>query len=317
MNVGGLFSGIGGIELAFEQAGFSISWAIEKDPACCRTYRNNRSDANLIESDIRAVDEKTLPGVDVITAGFPCQPFSVAGKQLGFSDPRGHAFYEVGRFVAHHRPRVLFLENVSNLIEHENGKTFQLIHNVLSDLDYSIRYRVLRASEYGGIPQIRDRIYIVAFREQEDCDAFSFPGRIALSLSIENILSRSVQRHPVYYYGKDDLFFKKASRIVTGKDSIYRVYHDSIKLTQNRMCPTLTASMGISENQVPLVLDNYGIRKLTIQECLDFQGFPRGFRFPQTITLKDAYKQIGNSVCVPVVRRIAERIMRVLDGFHN
>lgn len=245
MTVGSLFSGIGGIELAFSQAGFDVSWAIENDSACCKTYRSNYPDIELIESDIRNVDEKALQRVDIITAGFPCQPFSVAGKQRGFSDPRGNLFYEVGRFVAHIRPRFLFLENVPNLIEHDEGKTFLVIHNVLSELDYSIRYRVLRASKYGGVPQIRERIYIVAFRNQVDCDAFSFPDTQELTLSIEEVLQRSKKKHEIYYYKNDDPFYKPASRIVTRTDSIYRVYHDSIKVTQNHMCPTLTASMGI------------------------------------------------------------------------
>lgn len=312
MTVGSLFSGIGGIELAFAQAGFSVSWAIENDTACGKTYRNNYPDVQLIESDIRDVDEKTLRKVDIITAGFPCQPFSVAGKQRGFSDPRGNLFYEVGRFVAHIHPRFLFLENVPNLIEHDDGKSFLIIHNVLSELDYSIRYRVLRSSIYGGVPQIRERIYIIAFRDQSDCDAFSFPDTKKLTISIEDILQRSEKKHSIYYYKKDDPFFKTASRIVVRKDSIYRVYHDSIKVTQNHMCPTLTASMGTLKNQVPLVLDDFGIRKLTVQECLDFQGFPKSFRFPNTISVEDAYKQIGNSVSVPVVRRIAERIKGLL-----
>lgn len=312
MTVGSLFAGIGGIESAFAQAEFRISWAIENDDACCKTYRYNHPDVKLIESDIRKVDEKLLPQVDIITAGFPCQPFSVAGKQRGFSDPRGNLFYEVGRFVAHHRPRFLFLENVPNLMGHDEGKTFLVIHNVLSELDYSIRYRVLRASEYGGIPQIRDRIYIIAFRDQCDCDSFSFPDKLELAKSIEELLNRSERKHDIYYYKRDDPFYRTASRIVTRNDSIYRVYHDSIKVTQNHMCPTLTASMGISANQIPLVLDDYGIRKLTVKECLAFQGFPDSFRFPKTIKLDDAYKQIGNSVCVPVVRRIAEQIKGLL-----
>lgn len=312
LTVGSLFSGIGGIDIGFKQAGFEISWAVENDSACCRTYRHNFKDISVIEKDIIHVNPYELCSVDVITAGFPCQSFSIAGKQRGFSDVRGHLFYEVGKFIQVHKPRFVFLENVPNLMEHDNGKTFNIVHNVLSELDYSIRYRVLRASEYGGVPQIRDRVYIVAFREQIDCDLFSFPEPIELKCSIEDVLQRDYKRHKAYYYIENDDFYKIAKGIVTRKDSIYRVYHDSIKLTQNKMCPTLTASMGIRPNQVPLVVDNYGLRKLTIQECLDFQGFPKEFCFPSSITLEDAYKQIGNSVCVPVVRRIAEQIQKIV-----
>lgn len=311
LSVGSLFAGIGGIDLAFTQAGCKIAWAIEKDAACCRTYRHNFKETVLIEKDIRLVNPSSLCSVDIITAGFPCQPFSGAGKQRGFGDARAHLFYEVGKFISAYKPRFIFLENVPNLMEHNNGKTLNTVHNVLSEQDYSIRYRVLRTSEYGGIPQIRDRIYIVAFREQEDCDSFVFPDKTDLNITIEDILNRTVKKNEVYYYSLDDPFYRKASQIVKRHDSIYRVYHNSIKITQNHMCPTLTASMGISKNQVPLIVDDYGLRKLTLKECLDFQGFPSEFYFPNTITIEDAYKQIGNSVCVPVIRRIADN-MRVI-----
>lgn len=313
MRVGSLFSGIGGIELGFEQAGFEVAWAVEKDAASCKTYRFNYPAINLIEQDIQKVDPRNLEPVDVLVAGFPCQSFSVAGKQRGLSDPRGHLFYEIGRFIDAHRPRFVFLENVPNLIEHDDGKTFLVIHNVLSELDYSIRYRVLRASEYGNVPQIRDRIYIVAFREQLDCDRFAYPDPQQLQLNIETVLERSKKKHPVYYYDNGDGFGGKAYSIVKNRSSIYRVFNNDIKIIKNHMCPTLTASMGAKKDQVPLVCDDFGVRRITIQECLDFQGFPKEFKFPHSITLDDAYKQIGNSVCVPVIRRIAEQIKRVMD----
>ena len=312
ITLGSLFSGIGGIDLAFAQAGCKVLWAVEWDSACCKTYRHNYHDTQLFESDIRHIDPTRLPRIDILSAGFPCQSFSVAGKQQGFSDPRGHMFYEVGRFIAALSPRFVFLENVPNLMEHDNGKSFLVVHNVLSDLNYSIRYRVLRASEYGGLPQIRDRIYIIAFREQEDCDRFCFPERIPLDKTISAILHREVKQKDLYYYKKEDPFYKKAFQIVSRKDSVYRVYHDSIKITQNKMCPTLTASMGTQKNQIPLIKDDYGIRKLTVRECLDFQGFPDSYYFPRTISINDAYKQIGNTVCVPVVKRIADQIIYLL-----
>ena len=129
MTVGSLFSGIGGIDLDFLQAGCDILWAVESDSACCKTYKYNFHNVRLIESDIRNVNPKILPKIDILTAGFPCQSFSIAGKQKGFSDPRGHMFYEVGRFIKDLRPRFVFLENVPNLIEHDNGKSFLVVHN--------------------------------------------------------------------------------------------------------------------------------------------------------------------------------------------
>ena len=312
ITLGSLFSGLGGIDLAFAQAGCRVLWAVEWDSACCKTYRHNFHDTRVFESDIRHVDPIRLQRIDILSAGFPCQSFSVAGKQQGFLDPRGHMFYEVGRFIAALSPRFVFLENVPNLMEHDNGKSFLVVHNVLSDLNYSIRYRVLRASEYGGLPQIRDRIYIIAFREQEDCDRFCFPERIPLDKTIGSIIHREIKQKDLYYYKKEDPFYAKAVQIVNRKDSVYRVYHDSIKITQNKMCPTLTASMGTQRNQIPLIKDDYGIRKLTVRECLDFQGFPDSYYFPRTISINDAYKQIGNTVCVPVVKRIAAQIIHLL-----
>lgn len=312
MTVASLFAGIGGIELGFAQAGFQILWAIEKDHKCCLTYRHNHKEIPLIEADICNVDPHSLSTVDVIAAGFPCQPFSIAGRQRGFCDNRGNLFYEVIRFVQAIQPRVVFLENVQNLQEHDNGRTFITIHNALVESGYYIRYRVMRASEYGNVPQIRDRIYIVAFKDIADCDVFKFPDTIPLTVSIDNIINRHEEKNRVYYYQKNDLFFAKVREIVTDQSSIYRVYHESIKITQNHMCPTLTASMGTQRDQAPLVIDNYGIRKLTLRECLDFQGFPKDFYFPNTITIEDAYKQCGNTVCVPVVKRVAERIIKIM-----
>lgn len=308
LTVGSLFAGIGGIDLGFQQAGFRISWAIEYDSKCCSSYKHNFNTVDLIESDIRKIDPKNLPPVDVLTAGFPCQPFSVAGKQQGFSDERSNLFFEIMRFIDILSPEIIFLENVPNLTEHDNGKTFNIIYSELLSRDYYIRYKKIIASEYGNVPQIRNRIYIIAFKDIHKCEKYFYPNRIELTTNIFNILKPHKKKHPVYYYNENEPYFKKISKIVCDKNSIYRVYHNSIKKTQNNMCPTLTASMGIQKDQVPLVIDDFGIRKLTIRECLDFQGFPQSFRFPNTITLNDAYKQIGNSVCVPVIKRIAVNI---------
>ena len=310
MYVGSLFSGIGGIELGFMQAGCDVAWAIEKETSCCKTYNYNFPGVRLLKCDIRHAKLNDLASVDILTAGFPCQPFSVAGSQRGFDDPRGNLFYQVTRFAETFHPRFIFLENVSNLMEHDKGRTFITIHNELISRGYIIRYKVLRSSEYGGVPQIRDRIYIIAFRDVRDCDKFEFPPKMKLETDIESIVKRNEKKHNIYYYCEDGKKrYERLKRIVNRRDCIYRVYHDSIKPTMNHMCPTLTASMGTQRDQVPLLLDDYGIRKLTIKECLQFQGFPHSFRFPQNITIDDAYKQIGNSVTVPVVQRIAQVLL--------
>lgn len=188
MTVGSLFAGIGGIDLGFKQAGFPISWEIENDPACCRTYRYNFPDALLLEKDIRRVMPRGLHKVDLLVAGFPCQPFSVAGKERGFNDKRGNLFFKIMRFSDHINPTIIFLENVPNLMDHDKGHTFNTIHNALVEKGYFIRYKVLCASEYDGVPQIRDRIYLIAFRNISICDRFKYPGPTKITTDIYSVL---------------------------------------------------------------------------------------------------------------------------------
>ena len=312
LKVASLFSGIGGIDLGFQQAGFDVVWANEKDAAACRTYRYNFPNANLVEGNIKKISEDMIPDFDVLAAGFPCQPFSIAGLQKGFKDRDGNLFFEITRIIEKKKPKVIFLENVPNLMEHDEGKTFLVIYNSLAQLGYAVYYRILAANEYGNLPQIRRRIYIVAVREDMANQKFVYPDPIDLELQSSDIIKRSVKQHDIYYYTEGHMYEQLISRM---KDhmAVYRITDTEIRWTKNRMCPTLTANMGTHKDRVHVVWDDYGVRKLTLRECLDFQGFPKEFYFPKTITINDAYKQIGNTVPVSVVRRIAENIKKVMD----
>ena len=177
MRVCSLFCGIGGIDLAFTQAGHEIVWANDIDKYACMTYRHNFPDTVLVEGDIRNIDKYDIPDFDILAAGFPCQPFSVCGKQKGFSDERGNLFFEIGKVIDAKRPSIVFLENVANLIEHDHGKTFNVIHNELAGRGYFIRYLVADACDY-GIPQHRTRTYIVAFSDRIACENFTFPEKV-------------------------------------------------------------------------------------------------------------------------------------------
>ena len=311
LKVASMFAGIGGICTAFEQAGFQMVWANEIDKAACNTYRYNMGDW-LVEGNIKNIVPTDIPDMDILTAGFPCQSFSIAGKQKGFNDARGNLFFEIARVIDVKRPRIVFLENVDNLIEHDDGKTFLVIYTSLAQFGYTVKYRIMPAHIYGNLPQPRSRIYLVAFLNIEDCDSFSFPEPIDLTASINNIINRSEQKNDIYYYGKDSIVYKKFGKRICDQNYIYRVSDKGLIRVRDRLCPTLTANMGTYPDRVPIVQDNYGIRKLTLRECLDFQGFPQSFRFPNSITINDAYKQIGNSVCVPVIRRIAENLHKTL-----
>lgn len=311
MKVASLFSGIGGIDLGFQQAGFDIVWANEMDAAACRTYRYNFPNANLVEGDIKRIRADSIPDFDVLTAGFPCQPFSIAGLQKGFKDRDGNLFFEITRIIEEKKPKVVFLENVPNLMEHDDGKTFLVIYNSLAQLGYAVYYRVLAANEYGNLPQIRKRIYIVAVREDMANQKFVYPDPIDLKLQSSDIIKRSVKQHDIYYYTEGHMYEQLISRM-KDRMAIYRLTDTEVRWTKNRMCPTLTANMGTHKDRVHVVWDDYGVRKLTLRECLDFQGFPKEFYFPKTITINDAYKQIGNTVPVPVIRRLAEAIKTII-----
>jgi len=309
MRVASMFSGIGGIDLGFQQAGFEIVWANEFDKYAAKTYRKNFGDEHLVEGDIKGISASDIPDFDVLVAGFPCQSFSVMGKQKGFNDPRGNLFFEIVRIVEEKRPSIVFIENVSNLLEHDDGKSFLTIYNALVPYGYSFKYITMDPTEYANIPQIRTRIFIVAFLDYKMCDAFLFPEKIQLTKKLNDILDRSIKHDDCYYYNESSFYYKDLKRIVTDKRALYKIWDSGVSKKAHYICPTLTANMGTYPDRVPVILDNYGIRKITPYECLGLQGFPKEFRFPD-IPLISAYKQCGNSVVVPVVRRIAEKIKK-------
>lgn len=310
VNVGSLFSGIGGIDLGFEQAGFEIAWANDFDAAACKTYRNNFPSTILIEDDVRNINPCALSDIDVLVAGFPCQPFSVMGYRRGFNDPRGNLFFEIARFIDVKRPKVVFLENVKNLMEHDNGKTFLVIYNTLAQFNYSVKYKVINATDV-NIPQNRARIFIVAFRDIEDCDKFSFPQYTPLEATIDDVINRSIKHDDIYYYGSESRYFKELNAKIVDKSGIYRIDDSGIATRKWEICPTLKANMGTYHDRVPIIRDDFGIRMLTPMECLAFQGYPKKYTF-KGVSLKSAYKQCGNTVCVPIIKSIAAKLFELM-----
>lgn len=310
MNVGSLFSGIGGIDLAFHNAGSNIAWANEIDTDACKTYRYNFPDTLLFECDIRNLDPKGLEKVDVITAGFPCQSFSVCGNQKGFADSRGNLFFEIMRFADVLQPRVIFLENVANLVEHDTGRTFNVIYNELSSRGYFIRYLVADACDY-GVPQHRTRTYIVAFRDLSECNRFVFPQPVPLEKHIFDVINREEKAAAGYYLSQDSSNYQRLNAAMTDNNQIYRFSDYGVQRGKDGISFTLKANMGTWRERVPYIRDAYGIRKITPKECLALQGFPKSFGFSD-IPIRSAYKQCGNTVVVPLVRKIAKHIRNTL-----
>lgn len=309
--VASLFAGIGGICYGFQQAGAKIVWANEIDRDACKTYRKNFGDQYLVEGDIKEIDPESIPDFDILNAGFPCQAFSVAGYRKGFDDERGNLFFEITRILEVKRPRAVLLENVKNLENHDHGNTFKVIEDQLKLLGYHVDKKVLNTMDYGNVPQNRERIYIVGFLSKEDLKRFSYPDPIPLTKNIHDIIDVT-DKKPLGLYYENSKYYPELKKTMTKKDTVYQWRRVYCRENKSNVCPTLTANMGTGGHNVPLILDDFGIRKLTPEECVGFQGFPEEFSFPEDISNASKYKQAGNSVSVPVIKRIAENMIKAM-----
>ncbi|MDO8282063.1 MAG: DNA repair protein RadC [Thermodesulfovibrionia bacterium] len=306
-----LFAGIGGIKIGFEKAGFECVFSNDFDKDCKITYDLNLSDdqKSLVLGDISKISSNIIPDFDILTGGFPCQPFSIAGYRKGFSDDgRGNLFFEIVRILKDKQPKAFLLENVKNLKTHDDGRTISIIYSELQKLGYHVVDKVLNTMEYGNIPQNRERIYIVGFLDQEAFNNFSFPDKIILTKTINDCLEENVEEK--YYYNGKSLYAKLKKEVVK-KNTIYQWRRQYVRENKNNVCPTLTANMGMGGHNVPIIVDKKGIRKLTPRECANFQGFPEDFKLPN-IADSSRYKQFGNSVSIPVIERVAVNIKKAL-----
>ncbi len=309
-----MFAGIGGIDLAFEDAGFKTIWANEIDKHACITYRMNFGNEYLVEGDIQNISTNKIPDFDVLVAGFPCQAFSSVGLQKGFEDPRGNLFFETARVIAAKKPQAVFFENVAHLLKHDKGNTFSTILSTMLELGYSIKYKVMNASDY-GIPQQRNRIYIVAFLNDEKCAAFQFPKERPLKYDAFAYFDK--ERQPDSYYMDNHKKWNEMIAFMTDRHRIYRFTDWGLSSGRDGICPTLLAAMGSPYERIPFFYDDFSIRKITQREAARLQGFPETFEFPLRKTPKQVYKQIGNSVIVPLVKEIATGIKEVLESKGN
>lgn len=316
--LGSLFAGIGGIDLGFKKVGVKTLWANEIDTYCAETFKANHKDTNLIVGDICNLSAKDLPTVDILAGGFPCQPFSIAGYRKGFEDDRGNLFFQIIRLLKEFQfekrlPKVVFLENVKNLYNHNNGETFKLVREELKNLGYYVTERILNTCEYGNIPQNRERLYIVAFFNEEQKNNFIWPNKVKLTNTIDNIIDWNNDVDKKYYYTSSMKCYPLLSENMKNKNSIYQFRRVYIRENKSGVCPTLTANMGMGGHNVPLIKDSKDrIRKITPRECLLLQGFPKDFNIPKNLCDSRVYKQAGNSVSVEVIYRIAKEIIKVL-----
>lgn len=308
-----LFAGIGGIRIGFQKAGFKNVYSNDFDKYCKVTYDLNTDTPKLHIEDIAKIKTSDIPDFDFLLAGFPCQAFSIAGYRYGFNDPkgRGNLFFEIARILKDKQPMGFLLENVKNIATHDNGRTLNVILKTLSELGYHYKFDVLNTKDYGNIPQNRERIYIVGFKSKELRDNFEFPDPTPLTVKVEHLLDGKVDDK--YYYNNKPLYEKLKNDVIEhGK--VYQWRRKYVRENKNGVCPTMTANMGTGGHNVPIIIDKIGIRKLTPRECARIQGYPNKFILPENLPDSVLYKQIGNSVSVPVIERIAINISKTLEG---
>jgi DNA (cytosine-5)-methyltransferase 1 len=305
-----LFAGVGGIRLGFERAGFNTVFSNDYEPACKDTFDLNHDGAKLTIADIMEYPIKEIPDFDILLGGFPCQPFSIAGHRQGFDDDkgRGNLFFRIMKIIRKKKPSAIFLENVKNLKNHDGGNTFKVIKKTLENEGYTIKSEVLNGMVHGNLPQNRERIFIVGFRDKDKAENFSFPGEKTLKKNFRDLLESDVDAK--YYYENKPLYHRLKDD-VNSKATVYQWRRKYVRANKKGVCPTLTANMGTGGHNVPIILDDKGIRKFTPLECFRLQGFPKNWKLPEIADSK-LYKQAGNSVNVSVVERVAKEIARVM-----
>jgi DNA (cytosine-5)-methyltransferase 1 len=316
-----LFAGIGGIRLAFEKSGGECVFSSEIDKFARTTYKENFNEEPY--GDITTIDEKNIPNHDIILAGFPCQSFSLAGARKGFDDVRGTMFFEVVRIIKEHNPKVVFLENVKGLLKHDKGRTLSVILDILrSELNYYVpEPRVINAKEF-GVPQNRERIFIVAFKSEIDSKLFKYPQGFKSNICIQDILEEK-EVSSKYYLSEtyiQTLINHKERHKEKGNGFGYE-----IKKNTDIASTIVVGGMGHERNLIidkkltnfkPVTnikgeINREFIRKMTPREWARLQGFPETFKIVVSDT--QAYKQFANSVAVPLVTAMAESIIKSID----
>jgi len=305
-----LFCGIGGFRLALESFDAKCVYSIDIDKHASSTYKANFGDYPL--GDITKECVEKIPHHDILCAGFPCQAFSISGKQKGFEDTRGTLFFDIVRIVEYHKPKLLFLENVKNLKKHDQGKTFKTIRKTLNDLNYNVYFDVINASKY-GIPQSRERIYIICIRKDLDNHKLQFPQQINSKISLNDLLINEKECEDYIInkeYTLDEDKVRKYKDIANRPLRVGTVNKggqgDRIYLP-NGHAITLSAEGGGTGAKTGLYLVNNKVRKLHPRETARLMGFPDSFKYNSSVS--QAHKQFGNSVIIDIIQYLLKKIV--------
>lgn len=297
-----LFAGTGGFTLGLKGICKTI-YANDNDEYSKKIYTHNFPN---VEFDSRSIlDITKLPKCDIITAGFPCQSFSVSGHQLGLKDKRAKVIWKLIDLISKTKPRFVLLENVKHLLFHDKGKSFEIIKEKLENIGYKLKYKIYNTKNF-GIQQNRERIYIMCFKNEKDYEKFTFSD-VSIT-EYKNILEKKVERK--YYYSSRYKIWDLVKESVCEKGYFYQFRRVYVRKNEKKICPTLTANMGSGGHNVPLILDNKGIRKLTPRECFNLQGFPISYELIGTDSR--LYKLCGNAISVCVVKQIGKDIKKFI-----
>lgn len=314
-----IFAGTGAFSLAFESTGKVASiCATDISSSSKKIIHQNIPHAKFICKDIHDLKIHELPSMDILTAGFPCQPFSIAGKKHGFEDTRSDVFWKLVDIIRFHTPRCIVLENVKNLITHNKGKSLETIISTLENCGYSVYYKLLNVSSYTNIPQNRERVFFVCFKTDKHPLEFRWNLKpIHTVSSLQHFLDSNVP--PYTYYTPESRIWELLYKTVKPNedDGIVKVYQyrrTYVRMNKSNLVPTLTANMGTGGHNIPIIHDSQGIRKLTPRECFNLQGFPETYQIENIGLSRSAlYTLAGNAVNVKLVELIAKEIVYYLE----
>ncbi len=309
-----LFSGTGAFSKAFSaNPKFDIVFANDMIESSEQIYNLNFPlKKHFVLNDLHNVKTDDIPSHNILCGGFPCQPFSIAGEQKGFSDIRANIFFKIIDILKVKKPDIVILENVKNLKAHDKGNTYKVIEGKLKALGYHIKANILDTCKITEIPQHRERIYIVCFKDKKLHDAFNFDFPTIVNKQISNFLESNVDNK--YYYTDKLKVYPVVNTEVTkniSENVLYQYRRYYVRENKSNCCPTLTCNMGSGGHNVPLLRDNKGVRKLTPRECFNLQGFDPSYKLPQLSDNK-LYKLAGNAVSLPVVKLIVEKISSIV-----
>jgi DNA (cytosine-5)-methyltransferase 1 len=305
MRVVSFFSGIGGLDKGFEDAGYSVVWANDFDKYAVETYRANYKN-EIVLGDINEISLADIPDADILIGGFPCQPFSMMGEQRGFEDARGTLFFRLAEIIKDKiergkKPRAVILENVKALKTHDKGRTFSTIKRILeNDLGYKVYDDILNSAEH-GVPQTRNRTYIVCFANENA--KFIFPEKVNLNRTLQDILEENVDQK--YFLSERIL-----PTILSNGTGGYKAKSEIDLKVARPLCATMAKMHRACQDNY--VTQNGRVRRLTPRECARLQGFDDSFVIP--VSDCQAYKQFGNAVTVNVSKAVAESVKTSLQN---